>query len=334
MKILAALWSFTLLMVLPAVAGAAAGDELYARPGKLVKADGARLNLYCLGTGTPAVVFDSGWEDWAPVWAIVQPAVAKWTEACSYDRAGAGFSDAGPMPRTSMRIADELDGALHHAGIKGPYVLVGHAFGGDNVRTFAIRHLADTAALVLVEADVPDPDVHGGGERIVAQLRACRDAIAEGKRLPPLAGSTGQPTRNCSQQFFRGLPEAVWSAQLNDKLLELARTKLAMYDAYISEMEQTPVDEAYLRQHRRSLGARPIRVLTTGNHGVHALDPNHPKDAKQQAYQDHVARAQAEWLKDSSNAKQLFTENSSEYIPFEQPAFVVDAIHEAWEQSK
>ena len=108
-------------------------------------------------------MFDSGWEDWAPVWAIVQPAVAKWTRACSYDRAGAGFSDAGPMPRTSVRIADELHGALHKAGVKGPYILVGHAFGGDNVRTFAVRFMEETAGLVLVEADVENgPDEHTG----------------------------------------------------------------------------------------------------------------------------------------------------------------------------
>src|SRR3984893_8786731 len=88
------------------IGSAAAGDHLYARPGQLVAVNGTRLSLYCMGTGSPAVVFDSGWEDWAPVWTIVQPEVAKWTRACSYDRAGAGFSDAGPMPRTSVRIAD------------------------------------------------------------------------------------------------------------------------------------------------------------------------------------------------------------------------------------
>src|SRR5919109_1978008 len=91
----------------------------------LVPANGTRLNLYCMGSGSPAVVFDSGWEDWAPVWTIVQPKVAKWTRACSYDRAGAGFSDPGPMPRSSVRIAEELHTAFHRAGIAGPYILVG-----------------------------------------------------------------------------------------------------------------------------------------------------------------------------------------------------------------
>jgi hypothetical protein len=107
-----------------------------------------------------------------------------------------------------------------------------------------------------------------------------------------------------------------------------------MYDAFISEMEQMPSDEAYLEQHSLLLGARPVRVLTTGNHGIHTLDPGRQKDPQQQAYQDKVARSQAKWLEASSNAKQLFTDKSSEYIPFDKPNFVVDAIRDVYTQSK
>jgi pimeloyl-ACP methyl ester carboxylesterase len=334
MNTLAAVVSTGFLIGMQSTGSAAAGDDLYARPGQIVSANGTRLSLYCMGTGSPAVVFDSGFEDWAPVWTIVQPEVAKWTRACSYDRAGAGFSDAGPMPRTSVRIADELHSALHNAGVKGPYILVGHAFGGDNVRTFADRYMAETAGLVLVEADVGGPDEHRGDARHIALLRECRDAIAAGKPLPPLPPRPGRPARTCAQTFFRGLPESAWSSELNAKLLELAQTKVAMYDAFISEMEQMPSDETYLQQHSRSLGSRPIRVLTTGNHGIHTLDPGRPKDAQQQSYEENVARLQAKWLELSSNAKQLFTDKSSEYIPFDQPNFVVDAIREVYTQSK
>src|SRR5207248_8603827 len=83
---------------------------------------------------------------------------------------------------------------------------------------------------------------------------------------------------------------AMWSPELNAKLLELAQTKVAMYDAYISEMEQMPTDETYLQQLRYSLGSRPILVLSTGNHGVHRLDPARPKSMEQQKYQEQVAR--------------------------------------------
>jgi len=327
----ALVWS-CLLCGMQGTVDAAPGDEIYAKPGQLVQAGGTRLNLYCSGSGSPAVVFDSGWEDWAPVWTIVQPEVARWTRACSYDRAGAGFSDPGRLPRTSVRIADELHSALHHGGIEGPYILVGHAFGGDNVRTFAQRYTAEVAGLVLVEADVGGPDEHRGNSQRIAELRECRDAVASGKPLPPLPARPGRPKRSCAQQFFRGLPEAMWSAELNAKLLELAQTKVAMYDTYISEMEQMPEDEAYLEQHRHSLGARPVRVLSTGYHGIHAIDPAHSLDPQQQEYEHEVARAQAKWLSLSSNSKQLFTDKSSEYIPFDQPSFVVEAIREVYSQ--
>ena len=384
-------------LLLAGAASAAPGDDLYARPGRLVAASGTRLNLYCTGNGSPAVVFDSGWEDWAPVWAIVQPQVAKWTRACSYDRAGAGFSDAGPMPRTCIRIADELHAALgnagiegpyvlvghafggdnvrtfaaryaaetaglvlveadvggpqehrgdperiadelhaalRHAGIKGPYVLVGHAFGGDNVRTFAARYTAETAGLVLVEADVGGPQEHRGDPERIAELRDCRNAVAAGKPRPPLPARPGGPPHSCAQQFFRGLPETMWSPELNAKLLELAQTKVAMYDAFISEMEQMSADEEYLQQHSPSLGSRPVRVLSTGNHGVHSLAPGRTMTAEQQQYQNHVASSQAKWLELSSNARQLFTDKSSEYLPFDQPEFVIDAIREVYSQSR
>ncbi|HEY2782298.1 MAG TPA: alpha/beta hydrolase [Steroidobacteraceae bacterium] len=330
-----------LLFALPSLGSAAAGDKMYARPGQLVPADGARLNLYCMGNGSPAVVFDSGWEDWAPAWAVVQPRIAKWTRACSYDRAGAGFSDPGPMPRTSVRIADELHSALHNAGISGPYILVGHAFGGDNVRVFADRYLPEVAGLVFVETDAVDfepkdmqDDDHHGQADLVRQLRACRDLVAAGKPLPPLSTDPGQPPRTCAQQFFRGLPEAQWSPELNAKLLEIAQTKVALYDAYISEMEQVPWDEAYLKQHRRSLGARPIRVLSTGNHGVGSLGAPHATSLRHLRYEYETTLAESRLLGFSSDAKQIFTKNSSEYIPFDEPDTVVDAIREVFDQSK
>src|SRR5882757_28468 len=163
--------------------GSSPADILYAQPGQLVPVNGFRLNLYCMGSGSPAVIFDSGFEDWAPAWSTVQPQIAKWTRACSYDRAGAGFSDPGPMPRTSVRIADELHTALHNAGIAGPYVLVGHAFGGDCVRTFAERYLPEVAGLVMVEADAQDlepeqmrEEARRGEAKVIQRLRECRDA--------------------------------------------------------------------------------------------------------------------------------------------------------------
>jgi len=322
--------------------GSAPADIVYAQPGQLVDAGGFRLNLYCMGSGSPTVVFDSGWGDWAPAWSKVQPEIAKWTRACSYDRGGTGFSDPGPMPRTSVRIAEELRTALHHAGIGGPYILVGSAFGGDNVRTFADLYMDEVAGLVLVDADSSDvepksmqEDEHRGHAGIPSDLRDCRNLIAEHKPLLAQPSGPGQPPQTCAQQFFfRGLPEAEWSPELNAKMLEIARTKVAIYDAYSSEMEQTPADETYLQQHRRSFGSRPIRVLTSGNHAVGHLETKPPDTPKHLKYEQEITLAQARWLTLSSNSKQIFAHHSSEYIQFDEPETLINAFREVYDQTR
>jgi len=89
-------------------------------------------------------------------WLRVQPEIAKFTRVCSYDRAGYGWSDSSPMPRTSLQIAEELKGLLTSAEERGPYLLVGHSFGGYNVRMFAKLYPSDVAGMVLVDAEHPD----------------------------------------------------------------------------------------------------------------------------------------------------------------------------------
>ena len=342
MKYSALAFAAGVLLAVPSLALSVSGDMLYARPGKLVTvADGARLNFYCMGSGSPAVIIDSGFEDWSPDWAPVQPPIAKFTRVCSYDRAGEGFSDPGPMPRTSVRIAQELRDALHKVGIGGPYILVGHAFGGDNIRTFADLYADDVAGLVLVEADASDVEPaamqaedHRFDAEVIAELSACRDAVAGHKPLPPLKTRPGEPPRNCAQQFFRGLPEVEWSAGLNAELLRLAETKTALYDAVISEWEQMKADETWLKQHRHSLGSRPVRVLTTGNHAVHFLKDGDHKSAKLLKYEDEIKAAQARWLSLSSDARQIFTRHSSEYVNFDEPDTLVSAIREVYDKSR
>jgi len=325
-----------------ASAGSSPADIVYAHPGRLVDVGGFRLNLVCMGSGSPTVVFDSGWGDWAPAWSKVQPQIAKWARACSYDRAGTGFSDPGPMPRSSVRIAEELRSALHSAGIDGPYILVGSAFGGDNVRTFADKYMDEVAGLVLVDADPDDlepkamrEEAHRGHAGIPSDLRDCRKAIAGHKPLPALGSVSGRPQQTCAQQFFfRGLPEAEWSPELNAKVLEIAQANVVMYDAYSSEMEQTPSDETYLQKHWRSFGSRPIRVLTSGNHGVGHLEEKPPDTPKHLKYEHETTLAQARWLALSSNARQIFARNSSEYIQFDEPETVINAVREVFDQAR
>ena len=77
-------------------------------PGSLLDVGGFRLHLVTAGEGTPAVVLDAALGASSVSWSLVQPAVAQFTRVCSYDRAGFGWSDAGPLPRTARRIASEL----------------------------------------------------------------------------------------------------------------------------------------------------------------------------------------------------------------------------------
>lgn len=322
--------------------GDASADVVYARVGQLVDVGGYRLNLHCTGSGSPAVVFDSGWGDWSPAWSKVQPVIAKWTRACSYDRAGTGLSDPGPMPRTSERIAGELRTALHRAGLAGPYILVASAFGSDHLRTFADLYTSEVAGLVFVDADADDlisrvlqEDDHRGEAAFIRDLVKCRNAVAAHRALPVLTSRSRRPSRVCAERvFFRGFPEGEWSPALNAEVLQLAKTKVAMYDAYISEMKEMPADELWLQRHRRSLGSLPIRVLTSGNHGVGHLDHRPPDTPEHLEYEKENTQAQRSLLALSSDSKQILVRDSSEYIQFDRPAAVINAIRSVYDRAK
>ena len=124
----------------------------YPPPGKLVDVGGYRLHINCTGTGSPTVILDAGLGGTSLDWSKIQPAVARFTRVCSYDRAGYGWSESGPGPRTSQQIVKELHLLLAHAQINGPYVLVGHSVGGLNMRLYAYRYPAEVAGMVLLDS--------------------------------------------------------------------------------------------------------------------------------------------------------------------------------------
>ncbi len=98
------------------------------------------------------MVLESGLGGTVLEWARVQPAVARFTRVCSYDRAGYGWSDRSPGKRTALTIAGELETLLGHASVAAPYLLVGHSFGGLIVRILARRLPMKVAGLVLIDA--------------------------------------------------------------------------------------------------------------------------------------------------------------------------------------
>jgi pimeloyl-ACP methyl ester carboxylesterase len=120
-------------------------------PGMRVDVGGYKLHIHCLGSGQPAVLLDAGLGGSSWDWDRVQTGLATTTRTCVYDRAGYGWSDSGPLPRSSSRIVAELHALLEGAAIPPPYILVGHSFGGYNMRLYASRYPAETAGLVLVD---------------------------------------------------------------------------------------------------------------------------------------------------------------------------------------
>lgn len=166
--------------------GLAEGNDPYARPGRLVRLpDGRTLNLVCAGHGSPTVLFESGFGGGAVAWASVQPIVAQRTRTCSYDRAGSGFSESGPLPRDGAAIARDLDAALRGVGERGPYIVVGHSAGGLYGLLFAARRRSEVAGLVLVDSSVPYQDRRtaavfgpgaGGLDGVRRRPQACLDA--------------------------------------------------------------------------------------------------------------------------------------------------------------
>jgi pimeloyl-ACP methyl ester carboxylesterase len=136
----------------PAVRVLSADESAPKPPGKLVDVGGYRLHLQVLGEGSPTVVLLPGAGDFSFDWALVQPQVAKTTRTVGYDRAGAAWSDLGPTPRSIKQEAHELRLALAHAGLRPPYVLVGHSVGGLVARVFTKNYPAEVAGVVLVDA--------------------------------------------------------------------------------------------------------------------------------------------------------------------------------------
>jgi pimeloyl-ACP methyl ester carboxylesterase len=202
-------------------------------PGRLVDVGGHKLHIWCTGSGEPTVVLENGLSGGSGIvgWSIVQTGVATFTRVCSYDRAGIGYSDPGPSPRTARRIAYELAQLLDRTGISGPLVLVGASIGGLFVRVFASEHGERVVGLVLVDASHEDQE-----------MRVPRIAP-----LVPLLSSIG---------VFRLLGVSFGGAHVT-------AFRAAAYQATADEAIHLPETAAEVRTSRRKLTI-PVVVVTAG----------------------------------------------------------------------
>ena len=150
------------------------------------------------GKGSPTVVVENGLGDFPFDWILVQQKVQAFTRICTYDRAGYAWSDPGPKPRTFDQLNLELHDALHRLGERGPYILVGHSFGGGVVRRYAAKYRSEVAGMVLAEIVPEDQRIPMGPN--VARIRdfatgraipAPHESIAASDRkLPPAAAES------------------------------------------------------------------------------------------------------------------------------------------------
>lgn len=124
-------------------------------PGKTYLVNGHEMRIDCRGSGSPTIVLEAGGGNDGLVWGGVQPALAKITHVCSYDRAGYGGSEALPPPRDADHIAVELHGLLLAAKVDGPIVLMGHSHGGIYIRDYATRYSDAIAGLIFVDSSTP-----------------------------------------------------------------------------------------------------------------------------------------------------------------------------------
>ncbi len=175
-------------------------------PGHLVRVNTGRMHIHVSGEGTPTVVFESGMGASCLSWTLVQPQVAHFTRAVSYDRAGHGWSDPARGLRAARQIVQELHTLLDATGVPGPYVLVGHSFGGYVNRAFVHLYRNEMVGMVLVDSVHPGEWEHPTPE----QLRM----IEVGLQYAWIAAWLARLgfVRFCLARLARGSPRLGWAA--------------------------------------------------------------------------------------------------------------------------
>lgn len=323
------------LLALPVLAGAvektatAISDIAYTKPQKLVPIEaGRRLNIYCTGSGSPTVIFDSGLGDGTRAWGLIQPAVAEHTRACSYDRAGLGFSDPPTRPSTSANVVNDLHRLLHAAHVEPPYILVGHSLGGMNVKLYAESYLSEVAGLVFV--DPSHEDLGKGAWKIDPESRKTYAPYIEALHRCLTSRPVDFVAGSELAKYCGPFPDPHYSTAINE--VELQRGKQhGRLQARVSEQENvwfTSADQ--VRAAYRPLGDIPIIVLT------HAPSPRGPaetqeqRDAKNKLWIDLHNQIAAM----STHGKRLTIENAGHYIQMDQPQIVVDSILEVVRTSR
>ena len=303
------------------------------RIGRAVDVGGRSLNIDCAGSGSPAVILESGGGGYG--WRMVQAEVAKFTTVCWYDRAGEGWSDPAPGARTSATIVHDLQELLQHAPVASPYVLVGHSIGGEYVRIFTAKFPSEVAGVVLVDSSHPDqrePPLMLSP--ITRMHKHVRQLVCFALPLVARLGMVRLFMRNTPVYVppeFSSQQSAVERAMRNQRV-KAVETEAAQGCAATENGAVKPdkgsgdpeVDEA--ARSAGTLGDRPLVVLTAGQY----WKPDDPVAAQEIAdfHETWTHQLQPELAHLSTNGKQIVVENSDHGIPEQAPEAVADAVHE------
>jgi pimeloyl-ACP methyl ester carboxylesterase len=229
----------------------------------------------------------------------VQPEVAKTTRICTYDRAGMGWSEASPQPRTARVYAQELHTLLAKANEPGPYVLVGHSMGAYTVIVYAHDYPPEVAGLVLIDAQaLPKSDV--------APMPAPQ---------PGGASLTSLMARIGLVRLLADPLGAIQNLPAGDKQAYTA-------SAVAPRGVQTFTDEGMGMSEG---GAQARAVTTLGALPLIVLSRGKDQDAD-------WAASQAGYLKLSTDSQQFFADHSGHRIMIEQPEAAIAAIVKMVEQ--
>jgi pimeloyl-ACP methyl ester carboxylesterase len=189
----------------------------FPRPGRLLTVDDHQLHIYCRGKGSPTVVLEAPATAMSSAWAWVQGSVERTTRACSYDRAGLGWSEMGDAPFIPEAVVEQLHTLLTSAGENPPLVMAGADLGAAFARIYASRYPDDVAALVLVNPPGPfntrtmPPSVEfltlSPWLARVGVLRATRALSSSAADLPPTSAGALRAFLNRPDHLTRAAAE-------------------------------------------------------------------------------------------------------------------------------